>query len=165
MRPGGGHRRVVGSAVYPERVSIDRPAVRELISVVEEGPFGCRVWLGALSQDGRASVWDPDEQRSVAVLRVLWEDLWGPIPAGLMLCHQCHHRWCVDVGHVAVGSASANAIGMAAMERSAIGRGRGGGRGSLSRLPEHERSAVALTQAQSVRERHRQFGVQPPLFV
>jgi len=35
----------------------------------------------------------------------------------------------------------------------------------LSRLPEHERSAVALTQAQSVRERHRQFGVQPPLFV
>ncbi len=70
-----------------------------------------------------------------------------------------------DVGHVAVGSASANAIGMAAMERSAIGRGRGGGRGSLSRLPEHERSAVALTQAQGVRERHRQFGVQPPLFV
>ena len=133
--------------------------------MVEEGPLGCRVWLGALSQDGRASVWDPDEQRSVAVLRVLWEDLWGPIPAGLMLCHQCHHRWCVDVGHVAVGSASANAIGMAAMERSAIGRGRGGGRGSSSRMPEHERSAVALTQAQSVRERHRQFGVQPPLFV
>jgi len=142
----------------------DLAQVYQRVSAVEQGQLGCQVWLGSLSQDGRASTWDPDLRRPVSVLRLLWEHQWGPIPDGLMLCHQCHHRWCVNLGHVAIGPPSANAVGTAAMHRSAIGRGTGGGRGGLSRLPERERNHLALRQAQAVRDKHRQYGQQYPLF-
>ena len=144
-------------------MSIDLVRLRERISAVPE-QLGCHVWLGSISQDGRPTIWDPAKQQPVSVIRVLWEATYGPIPPDFLLLHQCHRRWCVAVGHAAIGPASANAVGMAALERSAVGRGRGGGRGNASRLPAGEQDALGLRAAQAVRERHRRHGVQPQLF-
>lgn len=144
-------------------MTIDLIRLRERISAVEE-TLGCHVWLGSVSQDGRPTIWDPARQQPVSVIRVLWEAAYGPVPTGFLLLHQCHRRWCVNGGHAAIGPASANSVAMAALERSAVGRGPGGGRGNASRLPVGEQDATALQAAQVIRERHRRHGVQPELF-
>ena len=144
-------------------MSIDLARLRERISSVEED-LGCRVWIGSVSQDGRPTIWDPQRQQPVSVIRVLWEAAYGPIPSDFLLLHQCHNRWCVCLGHAAIGPPSANSVAMAALERSAVGRGPGGGRGNASRLPTGEQDAVGLRAAQAIRERHRHHGVQPELF-
>jgi hypothetical protein len=134
-------------------VTVDPARLLEKISPFEEGPLGCRPWLGALSR-GRAIIHDPDARQPVQASRALWEHLWGPIPRGLFVMHLCDRGFCVppDGKHLVLGSQTTNLLDATMKARTALGRGVGNGRGGLSRLPltEDEREVEAI----AIREKH-----------
>ncbi|WP_164701482.1 hypothetical protein [Modestobacter sp. KNN46-3] len=132
---------------------VDPQRLLNKVSPFEEGPLGCRPWLGALSK-GRAIIHDPEVGQPVQASRALWEHLWGPIPRGLFVMHLCDHGYCLAPGgsHLVLGSQTTNLLHASLAARTAIGRGVGGGRGGMSRLPltEEEREAEAI----AIREKH-----------
>lgn len=65
--------------------------------------------MGALNDDGRAIVWDPDRQRAVPAARVLWEQTHGLISVGLEVMHLCDQPWCLNLPHLVLGSVGADA--------------------------------------------------------
>lgn len=51
------------------------------------------------------------------VYRVIWEELHGPIPSGLQICHSCDHEWCVNPAHFFLGTQADNMADKAAKGR------------------------------------------------
>lgn len=84
--------------VYRGRVCTRRPVSDRLWSHVTKGP-GCWVWTGFLRNGyGRLKTGQGDE--TVAVHRLSYELLVGPIPAGLEIDHLCRNRACVRPDHL-----------------------------------------------------------------
>jgi hypothetical protein len=82
-------------------------------------PGGCRFWVGAIADDGYGR-WTADDGRTVSPHRWLWEQLRGPIPAGLYLLHSCDETSCVAVEeHLALGTQADNQAQMARRHRGA----------------------------------------------
>ena len=50
--------------------------------------------------------------------RYAWEQAYGPIPAGLVLCHRCDNRLCVRPDHLFLGTRDDNNKDMAAKKRT-----------------------------------------------
>lgn len=143
------------------------PAERflEKVSPFEEGPLGCRPWLGALS-DGRAIIHDPSTGQPCQASRVAWEIEHGvPLPPRAVVLHVCDHGWCVAGDHLAAGTQAVNIADAAAKARTAIGRGVGGGRGGLSRLDQRQDSAAPQAEAVAIREKHRRRVERTPVQV
>jgi hypothetical protein len=67
---------------------------------------GCWLWTGWTGRDGygRCSLPNPDptgpRQNHRLAHRVVYEELVGPIPAGLELDHLCRNRACVKPAHL-----------------------------------------------------------------
>ena len=51
--------------------------------------------------------------------RVAWELAYGPVPAGLEVCHTCDNRACCYIGHLFLGTHAANVRDMVAKGRRA----------------------------------------------
>lgn len=61
-------------------------------------PDGCWLWFGARTGGGYGHVrWDG---RNRGAHRVVYEELIGPIPTGLVLDHLCRTPHCVRPGHL-----------------------------------------------------------------
>ena len=68
---------------------------------------GCWFWGSHLDKHGYARL--TIEKRTVFAHRVSWELHHGkPIPAGLMIRHQCHQRCCINPHHLEIGTAQDN---------------------------------------------------------
>src|SRR5690348_11221974 len=70
------------------------PAVMEKLLLQEDG---CCVWTGAAIHGYGAVHFDGRQRR---VHRLLYEDLIGPIPAGVQLHHTCGNTLCANLAHL-----------------------------------------------------------------
>ena len=80
----------------------------ELCEPVPES--GCWIWLRAWNPDGygKCTTKVNGELFQRKAHRFVYEQLVGPIPEDMVLCHRCNTRICVDPDHLYVGTQRQN---------------------------------------------------------
>lgn len=99
---------------------------------------GCWLWLGWCNRYGYG------EDRSNAgrtrrAHRLSYELSRGPIPKGMMVCHKCDVRSCVNPDHLFIGTAKQNTADMLAKGRHWAPRGEAG---SASKITAKQATAI-----------------------
>ena len=73
-------------------------------------PSGCLEWIGARQGNGYGHM--NIGGRTVLAHRIAFELAGRVIPDGLVVCHSCDNRSCVDVAHLFIGTVKDNAQDM-----------------------------------------------------
>lgn len=76
---------------------------------------GCRIWLGALTVGGYGLIGSGRDL--IYTHRAAWELANGPIPSGLLVCHRCDIRCCINPAHMFLGTHADNRLDCAAKDR------------------------------------------------
>lgn len=71
-----------------------------------ENEGGCWVWQGNQSDDGYGRVRIEGKKRRAHI--VSFEYAFGPVPEGLMVCHECGNSLCINPSHLYAGTYSDN---------------------------------------------------------
>lgn len=87
--------------------------------IIPEALTGCWIWWGAIQSSGYGNLWDGT--RFKRAHRFVWERLIGEIPEGMILCHRCDNRACVNPIHMFIGDHKTNMRDMVAKGRSLVG--------------------------------------------
>ena len=82
---------------------------------------GCWLWLGATTGKGYGQITPSRHHPFQLAHRYFYEQLVGPIPEGLILCHKCDTPLCVNPQHMHVGTQQDNVRQMRDRNRGAYG--------------------------------------------
>jgi hypothetical protein len=86
---------------------------------VRKSADGCWEWQGARNTYGYGAF--TFDKRSHGAHRLMYQLERGPIPNGMLVCHTCDNRACVNPDHLYVGTHRDNSIDMVARCRSVRG--------------------------------------------
>lgn len=107
-------------------------------SKVEIGtPEQCWEWQASLDTRGYGNVGVPKVDGSGKFItqrahRIAWELTNGPLPAGLLVCHRCDNRKCVNPAHLFLGDHKTNSQDCVAKGRIKDRKGANNARAKLS---------------------------------
>jgi len=137
-----------------------RPLAERFEHYVHPEPnSGCWLWLGA-NKGGKCpygSIYDGS--KVISAHRASWLIHIGPIQSGMSVLHRCDNPYCVNPGHLFLGTHADNMADMAKKKRSKPPRGEAHANSVLS---ESDIRAIRLSNDTGV-SLARKFGVTDPL--
>ncbi len=82
---------------------------------VRDPSTGCILWVGNTGENGYGMLnW---QQRSWLAHRLAWSEVHGGIPSGMVICHRCDVRACINPAHLFLGRQSDNMRDLREKER------------------------------------------------
>ncbi|HET9285413.1 MAG TPA: HNH endonuclease [Candidatus Angelobacter sp.] len=128
---------------------------RFVSKVCRDKKSGCWIWNGLIRLDGYGAT--RFEGREQGAHRAAWKLFRGKIPQGMMVCHKCDVRACVNPAHLFLGTAAENARDMSVKGRNR--RGEKHGSAKLTRVQVRQIKAMLAEDRMYMSEIAREFGV------
>lgn len=102
---------------------------------------GCWEWQGSLTRDGYGLIWR--DGKVARAHRCAYEQMHGPIPAGMVVRHTCDNPPCCNPAHLILGTQLDN---LSDMNRK--------GRHNTARGQDHTAAKLTMEQARTIRTRY-----------
>ena len=110
-------------------------------------PTGCVEWAGYRQAIGYGIIGTGSRtdgsRRTMLTHRAAWEVAYGPIPDGVMVCHKCDNRACINPEHLFLGNQTDNMRDMIAKGRKRVAKGE-----------THPKTKIDKALAERIREQH-----------